>query len=138
MKKTVLLFSGIIIGILTLFQISKFSILSGGLAIEVIISIIALSSFFIGYYYYKKFSSSAQKNVERVIDHQKIKALEITKREYEVLELIAKGLSNKEVGEKLFLSESTIKSHVSNLLVKLNAKRRTQAIQTAKDCNILY
>ena len=44
---------------------------------------------------------------------------------------------NKEIAEKLFLSESTIKTHVSNLLVKLNAKRRTQAIQIAKEHQII-
>ena len=66
-----------------------------------------------------------------------ISELEITKREYEVLQEIASGLSNKEIANKLFLSESTIKTHVSNLLVKLDAKRRTQAIQIAKDFNIL-
>jgi len=71
------------------------------------------------------------------IDLEKVEALEISKREYEVLQQIASGLSNKEIGEKLFLSESTVKTHVSNLLVKLNAKRRTQAIQIAKDYQIL-
>ena len=76
-------------------------------------------------------------NNKQEIDHQKIKALEITDREYEVLERISEGLSNKEIGEKLFVSESTIKTHVSNLLSKLNAKRRTQAVQIAKDLQIL-
>lgn len=71
------------------------------------------------------------------IDQQKIKSLEITDREYEVLQLISKGLSNKEIASQLFLTESTIKTHVSNLLVKLNAKRRTQAIQVAQELNIL-
>jgi len=57
--------------------------------------------------------------------------------ESEVLQAISEGLSNKEIAEKLFLSESTIKTHVSNLLVKLNAKRRTQAIQIAKEHQII-
>lgn len=50
---------------------------------------------------------------------------------------ISEGLSNKEIGEKLYISESTIKTHVSNLLSKLNAKRRTQALQIAKDLEII-
>ncbi|WP_318312157.1 response regulator transcription factor [Flagellimonas crocea] len=61
----------------------------------------------------------------------------ISKREYEVLVQISKGFSNKEIADVLFLSESTIKTHVSNLLVKLDSKRRTQAIQKAKDLHIL-
>lgn len=72
------------------------------------------------------------------INAQKIEELEISKREYQILKEIALGLSNKEIADKLFLSESTIKTYVSNLLVKLNAKRRTQAIQIAKELHILY
>ena len=71
------------------------------------------------------------------INHKKIDALEISKREYEVLQKIADGLSNKEIAEALFLSESTIKTHVSSLLVKLDAKRRTQAVQIAKSLQII-
>jgi NarL family two-component system response regulator LiaR len=70
-------------------------------------------------------------------DAEKLKALGITKREFEVLELIAHGLSNQEIAERLFVSMSTVKSHSSNLFGKLDAKRRTQAIQNAKNLNIL-
>ncbi|BAO75319.1 response regulator transcription factor [Winogradskyella sp. PG-2] len=82
---------------------------------------------------------SLQQSVKPIyeIDHQKIKELDISNREYEVLQKIAEGLSNKEIAESLFLSESTIKTHVSNLLVKLDAKRRTQAITKAKSFQIL-
>lgn len=71
------------------------------------------------------------------IDQNKIEELGLSKREFEVLNGIASGLSNKEIGEKLFLSESTIKTYVSNLFVKLNAKRRTQVIQKAKEMRLI-
>lgn len=71
------------------------------------------------------------------VDHDKIESLGLSKREYEILVKISEGLSNREIAEKLFVSESTIKSHASNLFVKLNVKRRTQAIQKAKEWNIL-
>ena len=71
------------------------------------------------------------------LDFNKVKTLDLSQREYEVLKEISLGLSNKEIGDKLFLSESTIKTHVSNLLVKLNAKRRTQAVQIAKEMRII-
>ncbi len=136
MKKTVLVFAALIISLLALFQLSQYSVISGGLNIEVVISIIALIFFFIGIYINKK--SLQKKQLEpQEINHKKIKELEISKREYEVLQLINKGYSNKEIAEQLFLSESTIKTHVSNLLVKLNAKRRTQALQVAKDFQII-
>ena len=90
----------------------------------------------IGIFINKK-SLQRQAQTSKEINHQKIKDLDISKREYEVLLSISEGLSNKEIGAKLFVSESTVKTHVSNLLVKLNAKRRTQAIEIAKAENIL-
>ena len=87
--------------------------------------------------YLNKKSLRIERPLSKAIDYKKIEALDISKREYEVLIGISEGLSNKEIGEKLFVSESTIKTHVSNLLSKLNAKRRTQALQRAKDFNII-
>lgn len=136
MKKIIFVFSSLIIALLVLFQLSTYSIVSGDLKIEIAIAFIALLSFFIGTYFNKK-SKKNQPSETRELDLKKIKELEITDREYQVLELISKGLSNKEIGENLFLSESTIKTHVSNLLIKLNAKRRTQALQIAKELNII-
>ena len=91
--------------------------------------------FFIGIFLNKQSQKSTASTPE--IDHKQIDKLEISKREYEVLQAIAQGLSNKEIAAQLFVSESTIKTHVSSLLVKLNAKRRTQAIQIAKELHIL-
>ncbi len=71
------------------------------------------------------------------IDDDGMKKLGITKREYEVLELIAAGMSNQEIADKLFVSTSTVKTHVSNLLAKLDASRRTQAISRAKELRII-
>ena len=136
MKKTILVFAGLILALLLLFQISTYSINSGNLKIEFAIAVIAIVFFVIGIYINKK-SLYKPLNSSEKINHQKIKELEITNREYEVLQSISEGLSNKEIAEKLFISESTIKTHVSNLLVKLNAKRRTQAIQIAKDFRII-
>ena len=136
MKKTILVFGSIIIAVLLLFQLSKYSLISGDFTLEFVLVIVAVSFFAIGIYIYKRFYQKAS-NEEKEIDHKKIKSLEITDREYEVLQLISKGLSNKEIANQLFLTESTIKTHVSNLLVKLNAKRRTQAVQVAQELNIL-
>ena len=71
------------------------------------------------------------------IDQEKINELGISKREYEVLEQISQGKSNQEIAETLFISENTVKTHVSSLLVKLDAKRRTQAVSHAKEMGIL-
>jgi DNA-binding NarL/FixJ family response regulator len=60
----------------------------------------------------------------------------LTKREYEVLSLIADGLSNKEISEKLYISEKTVKNHVSSILRKLDVSDRTQAAIYAYKNNI--
>lgn len=66
-----------------------------------------------------------------------LKSTGISKREYEVLELIAAGLSNQEIARQLFVSTSTVKTHVSSVLAKLDASRRTEAIANAKKMRII-
>lgn len=72
-----------------------------------------------------------------VQDAGRVHALGITPRELEILELIATGLSNREIASRLFVSENTVKTHSSRLFDKLNAKRRTQAVQIAKDQGLI-
>lgn len=61
----------------------------------------------------------------------------ISKREYEVLELIAAGLSNQQIADKLFVSLNTVKTHSSRVFEKLEVNRRTQAVEKAKSLGIL-
>ncbi len=71
------------------------------------------------------------------LDERRLKDLGITKRELEILALIAQGMSNREIAEKLFVSENTVKTHSSRLFDKLGAKRRTQAVQIAKEMGLI-
>ena len=68
---------------------------------------------------------------------QQLKSLGISRREYEVLQEISLGKSNQEIADSLSISENTVKTHVSNLLSKLEAKRRTQAVSLAKQQGLL-
>jgi DNA-binding CsgD family transcriptional regulator len=63
--------------------------------------------------------------------------LGITRRELEILEQIAAGLSNKEIAERLYVSENTVKTHAASVFEKLNARRRTQAVQLAKEAGLI-
>ena len=131
-----LTFGLLILALLVLFQLSKYTLVSGDSNIEIVMAAVAIIFFSIGVYLNKR---SLHKRVlpDSEIDLEKIDALDLSKREYEVLKEISLGLSNKEIGDKLYVSESTIKTHVSNILVKLDAKRRTQAVQIAKEMRIL-
>ncbi|MFP4844336.1 response regulator transcription factor [Winogradskyella sp. PE311] len=136
MKKTILVFGLLILALLLLFQFSKYTLISGDLQIEYTMAFIALAFLGIGLFINKKIQKKTALPSSE-IDLNKIEELGLSKREYEVLKEVALGLSNLEIAEKLFVSESTIKTHVSNLFIKLNAKRRTQAIQISKNLNII-
>lgn len=61
----------------------------------------------------------------------------LSKREIEVLEMLARGYSNQQIADKLFVSLNTVKTHISSIYQKLNAKRRTQAIQRAHELELI-
>lgn len=70
-------------------------------------------------------------------NEEELAKLGLSKREMEVLQLIAEGLSNQEIAARLFVSLNTIKTHSSRIFEKLDVKRRTQAIEKAKRLNLI-
>ncbi len=64
-------------------------------------------------------------------------SLGITARELEILALVARGLSNREIATQLFVSENTVKTHCARAFDKLGAARRTQAVQRGKELGLL-
>jgi len=77
------------------------------------------------------------KNENFIRNSSLISQLEISKRELDILTLMAEGLSNQEIAAKLFVSLSTVKTHNQNLFEKLEVKRRTQAIEKAKRLQLI-
>lgn len=75
---------------------------------------------------------------EGSINEQALEKLKLSNREYEVLQLLIRGYSNAEIANDLYLSLSTVKTHVSNLLSKMDVKSRTQAIEKAKRLKITH
>jgi DNA-binding CsgD family transcriptional regulator len=75
--------------------------------------------------------------VDFVRDQNQVAALGLTPRELEILEFMAAGLSNREIAERAFVSENTVKTHAGRVLEKLGAARRTQAIQRAKELRLI-
>ena len=72
-----------------------------------------------------------------ILNQPQLDALNITPRELEILTLIAQGLSNREIANRLFVSENTVKTHCSRAFDKLGARRRTQAVQLGKQLGLL-
>ena len=77
------------------------------------------------------------RNENFVLDTSLVSQLELSKRELEILSLMAQGHSNQEIAAKLFVSLSTVNTHIQNLFEKLDVKRRTQAVEKAKRLNLI-
>jgi DNA-binding CsgD family transcriptional regulator len=75
--------------------------------------------------------------VQAAPDPAKAREAGLTPREHEILTLIAAGLSNREIGEKLFVSENTVKTHSSRVFDKLGVNRRVQAVQKARELGLI-
>jgi len=71
------------------------------------------------------------------LNEAELSRLRISNRELDVLQLMAEGLSNQEIADRLFVSLNTIKTHSSNLFLKLEAERRTQAVEKAKRLSLI-
>jgi DNA-binding NarL/FixJ family response regulator len=143
MRPIIIGFGLLILCLLILFKIGEVNFTKGNVRLEVIVAIVAVIFFFVGLY----FNNQAQKKISvntgeplvsgQSIDYDQIKKVGLTQREHDVLVKMADGFSNQEIAQHLFLSESTVKTHVSNILFKLDAKRRTQAVQAAKKLKIV-
>lgn len=72
-----------------------------------------------------------------ILNEAELVRLGLTRREMEVLQAMADGLSNQQIAERLFLSLNTIKTHSSRVFEKLEVQRRTQAIEKARKLNII-
>lgn len=142
MRPVIIGFGLLILSLLILFRISEVNIMQGNVKLEIIVALVSIVFFFIGLYFNRRSNEkNAQEKKDHVpevtIDYEQIKKTGLTQREHDVLLKMAEGLSNQEIATSLYLSESTIKTHVSNILFKLDAKRRTQAIQAAKQKKII-
>ena len=78
-----------------------------------------------------------EKNAGFTMNEAELNRLNLSKREFEVLQLMAEGLSNQEIADQLFVSLSTVKTHANNLFDKMGVERRTQAINRAKQLGII-
>lgn len=117
--------------------------------IELYVGLIALFFLLFGIWAANKITKTKEKTIiiekeiriisngDFILNETELLERKISKRELEVLTLMAEGLSNQEIAERLFVSLNTIKTHSARLFEKLEVKRRTQAIETAKKLQLL-
>jgi DNA-binding CsgD family transcriptional regulator len=139
MRKTILLYGIAMAALIGVLKFFEYRFLVRDLSLEFYLGAVAV--LFTGLGVWVGLRLTRRKVViatpEFKVNEPELQRLGISKREYEVLELIAQGLSNQEIAERLFVSLNTVKTHSSNLFMKLDARRRTQAIHRAKELGIL-
>lgn len=143
MRRTILLY-GVLLALLTAgLKFLEYHYLIRSLSIEVYVGLIALLFTALGIWVGTRLLQKKAKPVVHLVqdpfqlNKEVLKQYGLSAREYEVLELIAQGCSNQEIADKLFVSLSTIKTHSANLFSKLDVKRRTQAVQRAKELQLI-
>jgi two-component system, NarL family, response regulator LiaR len=139
MKRTVILYGLALAVLVFLLKYLEYRLIVHDLSIEFYVGLVAL--FFTGLGIWAGLKLTRKQVVmvgpEFILNEPELQRLGISKREHEVLELMAKGLSNQEIADKLFVSLNTIKTHLSNLFLKLDVSRRTQAVQRAKELRLI-
>jgi two-component system, NarL family, response regulator LiaR len=139
MRRTVIIYGLAMAALLGLLKLVEYKFLIRDIPLEFYIGAVAVM--FTGLGIWAGLKLTRPKIVEISgpfeLNEANLKRLGLSPREFEVLELIAAGLSNQDIAEKLFVSTSTVKTHVSNVLAKLDANRRTEAIARAKELRII-
>jgi DNA-binding NarL/FixJ family response regulator len=136
--KTILLY-GILLALLSyLLAYLKFNFLMRELSVEFYVGVVALTFTSLGIWMGSRLvRKNAAANEPFVVNEAARQELGITAREIEVLQFMAGGHSNQEIAERLYLSLHTVKTHVSRILSKLEATRRTDAIRKARSLRLI-
>jgi DNA-binding CsgD family transcriptional regulator len=139
MRKTILLYGVALAALTGILKFIEYRFLVRDLSLEFYIGLVA--ALFAGLGVWAGLRLTRREviiaNPDFKLNEAELQRLGISKREYEVLELMAQGLSNQEIADKLFVSLNTVKTHSSNLFMKLDARRRTQAVRRAKEFGLL-
>jgi len=138
-KKTIILYGLAMATLIFLLKYLEYRLIVRDLSTEIYVGIIAVLFTILGIWVGLRLTRKKVIVVgnEFILNENELQRLGISKREQEVLELVARGLSNQEIADKLFVSLNTVKTHTSNLFLKLDVNRRTQAIQKANELQLI-
>lgn len=139
MKKTIFLYGLALAVLVLIMRMIEYRFLVRDLTLEFYIGLVALFFTALGIWVGLRFTGKKVVviNPEFRFNEKEQTQRGISKRELEVLGLMAEGLANQEIADQLFVSLNTVKTHSSNLFSKLEVSRRTQAIQKAKELNLI-
>jgi len=140
MKRTLLLYSLALAGLILALKLLEYRFYVRTLSLEIYLSLVAVLFTGLGIWAGQQLTRPKTVLVPQPavpVETVRPEALGISPREYEVLALMDKGLSNQEIADALFVSLNTVKTHVASLYVKLDARRRTEALRKAKEQGLL-
>jgi len=139
MKRTVIFYGFSLAALVFVLKYLEYRLIVRDLSIEFYVGLVALFFVTLGIWVGLKLTRKQVVLIgpEFTLNEPALQRLGISKRELEVLELMARGLSNQEIADKLFVSLNTVKTHTSNLFVKLDVTRRTQAVRRGKELRLI-
>lgn len=137
MKKTIIIYGLALAIIVFLLEYFEYRYLVRDLSVEILVLIIAVTFSAVGLWVGSKLTSSRKSEAGFRKNEKAIEYLQLSERELEVLELVSKGLSNKEIAGQLFVSINTVKTHLQKVYEKMEVHRRTQAVEKAKSLKII-
>lgn len=127
----------VIVLVLLLVRLSEYSFIRHEISTDIYLGIVAFAFVGLGFFLGAKIWRGRIQETAVTFNTSTAEELGLSKRECEVLEQIALGLSNQDIAEKLFISLSTVKSHAANLYFKLDVQRRTQAVSKARELGLI-
>lgn len=140
MLRTAILFGSVVGVVLILLKLSEYSLFTQSMPVEIFYAVIGAAFLGLGIFLGTRSRRPARgpsTDEVNIPDPKQIEALGLSPREMEVLVHLAEGKTNQQIAEELFVSTNTIKTHVSNLYVKLDVKNRTTAVTRAREFRLL-
>lgn len=137
MNKTIIIYGFVLAILVFVLDYFEYRFLVREMSMEVILLFFAILFTGVGVWAGRKLTSQKSTSGSFQKNEKAIKYLQLSDRELEVLELVSKGFSNKEIAGNLFVSVNTVKTHLQKVYEKLEVNRRTQAVEKAKSLKII-
>ena len=135
MKRTILVYSLAVAAGAFLLEWLEYQYAVRVFSTEIYVVLVAVAFTALGVWVGRRITAPSRTEFRRNLEA--LRYLKISDREFEVLELVAKGHTNREIGETLFVSPNTVKTHLANLYAKLEVSRRTQAVGKARALGLI-